>query len=95
MSNPSDFLLSAISIHAPRVGSDRWRRQRRSRLHEISIHAPRVGSDSDYETIKTQLSISIHAPRVGSDGIVAVQSYGGNTFQSTLPVWGATSVTTR
>ena len=33
-----------ISIHAPRVGSDRTHLGARARTH-ISIHAPRVGSD--------------------------------------------------
>ncbi len=35
----------AISIHAPRVGSDLWR-QRHPSPSLISIHAPRVGSDT-------------------------------------------------
>ena len=36
--------LSMISIHAPRVGSDRPS-EHHAQLHGISIHAPRVGSD--------------------------------------------------
>ena len=124
-----------ISIHAPRVGSDavsvaasitpayfnprspcgerRGQHVDGRRGDRISIHAPRVGSD---HTVGCQAFprtiISIHAPRVGSDE----QSSGGDwlnrnfnprspcgerphpseklrpsaTFQSTLPVWGAT-----
>ena len=35
--------------------------------------------------------ISIHAPRVGSDNSQAHKSASLHPFQSTLPVWGATS----
>ena len=35
----------AISIHAPRVGSDVFKNRFRRRRWNISIHAPRVGSD--------------------------------------------------
>ena len=34
--------------------------------------------------------ISIHAPRVGSDGLPRGGRSPGSSFQSTLPVWGAT-----
>ena len=58
---------AVISIHAPRVGSDRCSLLL-YRLPCISIHAPRVGSDFfpvlPYKTVR---NISIHAPRVGSD----------------------------
>ena len=60
-------LAAAISIHAPRVGSDAVHRCIRCQ-HDISIHAPRVGSDSSsVNVIPPFLLISIHAPRVGSD----------------------------
>ena len=36
--------------------------------------------------------ISIHAPRVGSDVCKFGEDYALSTFQSTLPVWGATSI---
>ena len=55
-----------ISIHAPRVGSDR-EEIRRYRPDEISIHAPRVGSDREVDEPFVAELISIHAPRVGSD----------------------------
>ena len=38
--------LCLISIHAPRVGSDRPPWVLRDCLRKISIHAPRVGSDA-------------------------------------------------
>ena len=56
----------AISIHAPREGSDNHRcTQRFDR--RISIHAPREGSDlNNLDEFKTRYKISIHAPREGS-----------------------------
>ena len=61
-----------ISIHAPRVGSDREAAFRQSHA-PISIHAPRVGSDDDLLILHCDLhSISIHAPRVGSDLFLGV-----------------------
>ncbi len=55
-----------ISIHAPRVGSDKALGLHGDGLH-ISIHAPRVGSDHLYAAHRPEAAISIHAPRVGSD----------------------------
>ena len=55
-----------ISIHAPRVGSDKATNGRQGIL-PISIHAPRVGSDELPIGSRGRFSISIHAPRVGSD----------------------------
>mgnify|MGYP007129632154 CR=1 FL=1 len=56
-----------ISIHAPRVGSDREVTVK-GLLRSISIHAPRVGSDRGRCAYPRRLrGISIHAPRVGSD----------------------------
>ena len=81
---------SAISIHAPRVGSDKHIMVT-TKQAMISIHAPRVGSDylispghcpGDW--------ISIHAPRVGSDRLRPDSVFLDLIFQSTLPVWGAT-----
>ena len=37
----------AVSIHAPRVGSDALRFLIREHSGNVSIHAPRVGSDPD------------------------------------------------
>ena len=56
-----------ISIHAPRMGSDRATEgPARSQL-TISIHAPRMGSDLEKQIAALQGKISIHAPRMGSD----------------------------
>ena len=43
---PACFVGAAISIHAPRVGSDIVNKVS-STSKMISIHAPRVGSDPD------------------------------------------------
>ena len=62
----------AISIHAPRTGSDGWRRGLPRWGRWISIHAPRTGSDRDYHRRRAIYHISIHAPRTGSDGNIGV-----------------------
>ena len=61
------------------------------RLTLISIHAPRAGSDDELEdsTYKYE-GISIHAPRAGSDGSNLRFFVTSISFQSTLPVRGAT-----
>ena len=79
-----------ISIHAPRVGSDRAGSRQPGR-RRISIHAPRVGSDLVRELLPESMPISIHAPRVGSDAAGQSSRRYLFTFQSTLPVWGATA----
>ena len=58
---------------------------------KISIHAPRVGSDHSHHLYHPFKIISIHAPRVGSDLLGESKINATNAFQSTLPVWGATS----
>ena len=64
--------------------------------YTISIHAPRVGSD-DHQRVRqaAAVSISIHAPRVGSDTISRLAICLVRIFQSTLPVWGATTTNCR
>ena len=58
---------SAISIHAPRTGSD-LTYSTSPAIRKISIHAPRTGSDRARGTQVAEMTISIHAPRTGSDG---------------------------
>ena len=61
-----------VSIHAPRVGSDRDRRTPARGRDSVSIHAPRVGSDASPKRITAYgCRVSIHAPRVGSDAILS------------------------
>ena len=57
----------------------------------ISIHAPRTGSDLHADNLGGVDGISIHAPRTGSDNSLAKLEYVYASFQSTLPVRGATS----
>ena len=58
----------------------------------ISIHAPRMGSDMGKPTLPITLTmISIHAPRMGSDMAQGARPETRESFQSTLPGWGATS----
>ena len=58
---------NAISIHAPREGSDP-KPHAIYKYYHISIHAPREGSDLVENGINEDLIlISIHAPREGSD----------------------------
>ena len=84
---PDDFL---ISIHAPRVGSD-IKVELQLIVRKISIHAPRVGSDLPAGRSRpVGPRISIHAPRVGSDSGTSSLRREASSFQSTLPVWGAT-----
>ena len=56
----------AISIHAPRTGSDKVVGGH-AECFGISIHAPRTGSDKVKELPDDLQAISIHAPRTGSD----------------------------
>ena len=83
------FNRPAISIHAPRTGSDCADACGSSR-HKISIHAPRTGSDVWRWRCTAQNNISIHAPRTGSDCIPADVARRSTRFQSTLPARGAT-----
>ena len=57
----------------------------------VSIHAPRVGRDIGDLSDAIAALVSIHAPRVGRDTPFLVLDDLGSGFQSTRPVWGATS----
>ena len=60
-------------------------------LKMISIHAPRGGSDEMDPGLVSGIYISIHAPRGGgSDCSIGRLSRYSLSFQSTLPVGGAT-----
>ena len=69
--------------------------QIRHNLHfAISIHAPRVGRDDFVSQFTHNSLISIHAPRVGRDFRWIRSVFSRSLFQSTRPVWGATTVIT-
>lgn len=59
--------------------------------HRISIHAPRVGATLLHSADSFHIWISIHAPCVGSDLHELDTLHHASIFQSTLPVWGATT----
>ena len=60
-------------------------------VFEISIHAPRVGRDNHIVCDADIIYISIHAPRVGRDPQQRKDFFAKSLFQSTRPVWGATT----
>ena len=78
-----------ISIHAPHAGSDIILALTRA-LHKISIHAPHAGSDVASGIYSPNEAISIHAPHAGSDWLMPSSKRAPLTFQSTLPMRGAT-----
>ena len=83
--------FSPISIHAPRVGRDHAALRAIMIPCIISIHAPRVGRDQLSPLPMHGSGISIHAPRVGRDLRRSSTGRTSALFQSTRPVWGATS----
>ena len=83
-----------ISIHAPRVGRDPFRRPARSRGNKFQSTRPVWGATRDAHRAVERTPISIHAPRVGRDADY-IQPPAGAAFQSTRPVWGATRTTGR
>ena len=80
-----------ISIHAPRVGSDAYRCYNRSSGRNFNPRSPCGERQFLRGQNKAFCDISIHAPRVGSDSPRDQPSAMSCPFQSTLPVWGATS----
>ena len=84
---------SAISIHAPRTGSDRYN-QALSRDCWISIHAPRTGSDLDKaKNIAILNKFQSTLPARGATSRNSSKSTPVVGFQSTLPARGATDST--
>ena len=62
---------------------------------KISIHAPRAGCDSTRRGFPAFAQISIHVPRAGCDYASGDRSLTvKQTFQSTYPVRGATTIFT-
>ncbi len=81
----------AISIHAPRVGGDCWTTSPAPPPEYFNPRPPCGGRRLVVAMIKSATNISIHAPRVGGDVYALQRMGGGAVFQSTPPVWGATS----
>ena len=82
--------VQIISIHAPRVGSDRHFRNDCTHSVHFNPRSP-CGErlTAAFNAFKADV-ISIHAPRVGSDAEAFPPTAPEARFQSTLPVWGAT-----
>ena len=61
--------------------------------YPVSIHAPRMERDSQhYKSHQIIYTVSIHAPRMERDKVLACNAPPPKLFQSTRPVWSATSV---
>ena len=82
-----------ISIHAPRTGSD-WHSRPCNAPRRISIHAPRTGSDP--RVYPPPLPRRYFNPRspYGERPAICRRFSTGASFQSTLPVRGATALQT-
>ena len=79
----------AISIHAPRTGSDH--QVRRFRQHQVfQSTLPARGATPNLYIYLPPSIISIHAPRTGSDTHQVRRFRQHQVFQSTLPARGAT-----
>ncbi|AUD75149.1 Hypothetical protein NRBB11_1424 [Bifidobacterium breve] len=87
---PRASLPVAISIHAPRMGSD----PRRPRIPHLGRDFNPRSPDGERRDLAAKVAhvvgISIHAPRMGSDTALPVSFATFWRFQSTLPGWGAT-----
>ena len=81
-------LRGIVSIHAPRVGRDRYFAE--FAMSGVSIHAPRVGRDlSLFMSIAHRARFNPRAP-CGARLYGTPSSSRRSVFQSTRPVWGAT-----
>ncbi len=82
--------VNTVSIHAPSEGSDPFYCLRTVQS-KVSIHAPSEGSDNFCDLLRFLRRVSIHAPSEGSDLRLLLSMTLLMSFQSTLPVKGATS----
>ena len=82
--------IEAISIHAPRTGSDNMS-NKIEKTHEISIHAPRTGSDSRHtRLVRHTRHFNPRSPHGERQRFGSLPSW-RTLFQSTLPARGATT----
>ena len=80
-----------ISIHAPRVGRDKRNDKQRHHCKNFNPRAPCGARLASQNVPERAEMISIHAPRVGRDPCQCNAHNAHNQFQSTRPVWGATT----
>ena len=82
-------MTQLVSIHAPRVGCDRWHGRSTAR-RSVSIHAPRVGCDKGGSYMMSfEGSFNSRTP-CGVRPITDTCLRAAQQFQFTHPVWGAT-----
>ena len=79
-----------ISIHAPRMGSDKILKHKMLLLMHFNPRSPHGERLSLLRLCCAICNISIHAPRMGSDMNAMRAAVRDTLFQSTLPAWGAT-----
>jgi len=78
-----------VSIHAPRVGRDRYGTGETARASGFNSRAPRGARPSaELASLRAQ-AFQFTRPAWGATHRTAV-TYGGSTFQFTRPAWGAT-----
>ena len=82
---------TAISIHAPRVGRDPEPPEEVQGNEYFNPRAPCGARRFAQQLLTFKAAISIHAPRVGRDLLFIAAVKRHDRFQSTRPVWGATS----
>ena len=87
------FRSSRISIHSPRMGRDfavNVYRFASKHFNPLSPHGERLSHGA---LVELMLPISIHSPRMGRDIWAMYARSVPSRFQSTLPAWGETLVT--
>ena len=83
------YLCGSISIHAPRMGSDKHFLHACAVVAHISIHAPRMGSDLRFNHLRmTQIYFNPRS-RMGSDVMKRFVLADG-AISIHAPAWGAT-----
>ena len=79
-----------VSIHAPRVGRDRFARITLRLDVKFQFTRPAWGATMTDRNAASNIGVSIHAPRVGRDSGILNASCVYALFQFTRPAWGAT-----
>ena len=82
-----------ISIHAPRMGRDQDAYAARRGAGDFNPRAPYGARLAQLIVFDVCRRISIHAPRMGRDDTALCELPPIEIFQSTRPVWGATTAT--
>ena len=84
-------IAAGISIHAPLVGSDDVVREGIKLVSDISIHAPLVGSDKVIASPNNLVFYFNPRSPCGERPLASSAFSASHSFQSTLPLWGATT----